>query len=184
MTLNRTRWAAIGAATAVTLGAGGLTVANADGHDANGVELFEPCRLLDTRDDFKVGDVDTLGEDSTTTIAATGEVGDCTIPETATGLSVNVIGIGGSEGTFLTFFPGGSELPNASHVNAFAGDVVSNGFDVALSETGELSIYNAFGDIDIVVDVLGAFVPGSAGVQGPAGEQGPAGPAGQQGPAG
>ena len=91
MNNHRTRWAAIGATTAVTLGAGGLSLASAAG--GSSVEIFEPCRLLATRDDFKVGETDRLGPDSTTTVGASGVAGECEIPAGATGLSVNVIGL-------------------------------------------------------------------------------------------
>lgn len=46
--LARTRWAAIGAAVAVSLGGGTLLVANA-ATDANTFRPITPCRLLDTR---------------------------------------------------------------------------------------------------------------------------------------
>ena len=45
----RTRWAAIGAAVAVTLGAGGLTMVSASGSPASRFVAITPERILDTR---------------------------------------------------------------------------------------------------------------------------------------
>lgn len=47
----RTRWAAIGAAVAVSLGAGAVLVANAASYPTTGFTAITPCRLLDTRTD-------------------------------------------------------------------------------------------------------------------------------------
>ncbi|MEL6891284.1 MAG: hypothetical protein AAFP84_06800, partial [Actinomycetota bacterium] len=72
-------------------------------------------------------------------------------------------------------------------LNFDGGKVESNGFDVTLSDAGGLAIYNARGTVDVVVDVLGAFVPAEAGApgkdgkDGAPGEQGPQGPAGEKG---
>lgn len=47
--LMRTRWAAIGAAVAVSMGAGVVVVANAAVTPDTGFKAIKPCRLLDTR---------------------------------------------------------------------------------------------------------------------------------------
>ncbi len=53
----RTRWAAIGAAVAVTLGAGALATVDAARSSGERTSYFPitPCRLADTRPDFQVG---------------------------------------------------------------------------------------------------------------------------------
>jgi len=51
----RTRWAAIGAAVAVSFGGGALFVANAAPSTGDTFVAIEPCRLLDTRTSSQVG---------------------------------------------------------------------------------------------------------------------------------
>src|SRR3954454_22277345 len=49
---HRARWSAIGAAVAVSIGAGGLiTFASAAGGSSSTFTVITPCRLLDTRSD-------------------------------------------------------------------------------------------------------------------------------------
>ena len=69
-TASRTRWAAVAAAVAITLGAvglGGLNVANADVSSGDGAAFIpdnpvfiaiNPCRLVDTRADLAGGTQD------------------------------------------------------------------------------------------------------------------------------
>src|SRR6476469_6756476 len=49
--LWRSRWAAIGAAVAVSIGGGGLFVANAASGPTSSVVTIDPVRILDTRTD-------------------------------------------------------------------------------------------------------------------------------------
>ena len=56
----RSRWAAIGAAVAVTLGAGGLISVNA-ADDTSSLVPITPERILDTRSADRVGSLDTAG---------------------------------------------------------------------------------------------------------------------------
>lgn len=191
----RARWAAIGAAVAVTIGAGGVGVLGASTGSPRATTVFVPmvpCRAVDTR--IPIGPIaGALRPSSTETLTMVGTIGECTDLPLASALSVNVTLIDAPSGTFLTMFPADKPRPNASHVNASpSSNVVVNGFTVALSSDGNLSLYNELGNPHVIVDVLGAYVPGSgaAGPQGNAGERGPAGPAGAtgatgpQGPAG
>ena len=184
MSLNRSRWAALGAAVAVSAGAGGIGFAQA-GSDSAGSSYVAmiPCRMLDTRTD---ADIDALRGAETITLEGRGLVGDCEIPANATGLSVNIAAVAPSANTYLTAFPTGTDLPSSSHVNARQGTTTSNGVDVTLSADGQLDIYNRTGKVDVVVDVLGAYVPAASGeaIPGPVGAKGATGPMGPQGPAG
>ena len=55
-------------------------------------------------------------------------------------------------GTFLTLFPGGA-VPNASTLNVVPGQDVPNGAVVALDPSSNVSVYNAFGNVDYIFDV-------------------------------
>jgi hypothetical protein len=61
----------------------------------------------------------------------------------------------------LTVYPNGQARPTASNLNFVAGDVRSNLVIVGLGETSTLQngfdIYNAYGDVDVVIDLLGWF---------------------------
>ena len=84
-TLSRSRWAGIGAAVAVSLGAGGIgLIAHAANSAPSSFVAITPCRLFDTRPaPATVGDRNTplnAGEDFERQV--TGNNGDCTIPAT------------------------------------------------------------------------------------------------------
>jgi hypothetical protein len=159
--LLRTRWAAIGAAVAVSLGAGGIGISQAttsSGEKPIYVPI-EPCRLADTRPAFNVGPRSTpLGSAETYTLSGWGTVGDCNLPTATTGLSLNVTAVGPTLPTFLTLFPAAFTLPNASHLNPAPGQPPTpNAVNVDLDTSGEFSIYNLQGAVHIIVDVVGYY---------------------------
>ena len=158
----RTRWAAIGAAVAVTLGAGGLATTYAT--SPAGAVAFVPitaCRLADTRPaPDNVGPRSTpIGAGETLTIAAHGNNGDCTgIPTGATGLSLNVTAIGATNGTFLTIWANGVPQPSASSLNPQPGaPPIPNAVTTGVSSGGEFNIFNGFGSVNVIVDVVGYY---------------------------
>jgi hypothetical protein len=79
------------------------------------------------------------------------------IPANATAVVVNLTGVTPTQSTFLTVFPGGP-APNASDLNPAAGETRAN-LDVATINptSGEISIFNQSGSINVVVDVLGWY---------------------------
>lgn len=120
-----------------------------------------PCRLMDTRADaaFNVGPRDTpLGEGETHRLAVTGQQGACQVPDDASAVALNVTAVSPTAASFLTLFPYETEPPNASNLNFTAGaPATPNKVDVRLSDTGELGVYNAFGQVDVVIDVTGYY---------------------------
>ena len=157
----RTRWAAIGAAVAVTLGAGGIGLAGAtiDSGERPVFVPVEPCRLFDTRPaPDTVGARSTpLGADETHTATAHGTNGDCTLPTDAVGLSLNVTTIDATLPTFVTVWPGGAR-PKASSLNPAPGQPPTpNAVNTPLSDTGTFDVYNLQGTVNIIVDVNGYY---------------------------
>jgi hypothetical protein len=153
----------IGFLAGTTLVIAGVAVFEAVAADAIGEEEttfvpMTPCRLVDTRPaPARVGTQGRLRDDQTTTIVAHGTNGDCTIPSTATGLSMNVTALRASAATYLTFWDEG-ERPEASSLNPVPGQPPTpNAVNVPLSATGTFLAYNAFGGVDIVVDVNGYY---------------------------
>jgi len=162
--LIRTRWAAIGAAIAVTLGAGGLGIANAalgSGERAVFVPIT-PCRVLDTRAGSAVATRQTpLGAGETYTQNAHGNNGLCSgIPTDATALSLNVTAINATvAGTYLTFWPTGAPLPDASSLNPVPGQPPTpNAVVTDVSTGGQFNIFNFSGTVNLLVDINGYYV--------------------------
>lgn len=164
---------------AVLLGAGGVVTTLAATSDSGSVLVpIVPCRLVDTRAASTVGPRSTplkAGTPYTATAWATN--GDCkSIPDTATALSMNVTAVNPTAQSNLRVYPAGAAKPLSSNLNWLAGQSPTpNAVTVGLSTTGKVTFYNHAGTVDVVVDLVGYYIPS------PPGEQGPAGPAGAQG---
>ena len=117
-----------------------------------------PCRLVDTRPaPFRVGPNGTFGADHTQTIAARGTNGNCTIPNDAVGLSLNVTAVDATQATFLTFWPDGTR-PTASNLNPAPGQPPTpNAVTTNLSGSGSFMVFNRFGTVHMIVDVNGYY---------------------------
>lgn len=159
--LSRSRWAAAGAAVAVTLGAGGIGFVRAT--SPSGAATFvpiTPCRILDTRPTSTVGAKSSpFGPGEIVTVVAHGDPGACTgIPNTATGVSLNVTTVDASSPTFLTIWPTGEDRPEASSLNPSPGQPPTpNAVSVALSSTGEFDIFNLQGTVHVLADLNGYY---------------------------
>ena len=187
---HRARWSAIGAAVAVSIGAGGLiTFASAAGGTASSFTPITPCRLLDTRvDGPATGEPlarnTPLGQGETLTVTARGNFGKCVaLSATATGAVLNVTTVNPSAGSFLTVWPADKDRPLASSLNWEPGQgATPNQVTTGLDSSGTLSLFNNAGTVDVIVDVVGLYEPaGSVGSNGGVGPAGPAGPAGAAG---
>lgn len=167
MSSIRTRWAAIGAAIAVTLGAGagiGMVNATADSGERPVYVPINPCRLMDTRAGANnVGPRATpLGEDETITVQARGSNGACTgpsaIPSDAVGVMMNVTALRATGRTFLTFWGSGAN-PGTANLNPDPGEPPTpNSVSTPLSASGSFELFNAFATVEVVIDVNGYYV--------------------------
>ena len=159
--LLRARWAALGAAVAVSLGGGAMWMVDAAPADA-GVEFvaITPCRLLATRPaPYTVGARSApLGVMETFTAAVWGTNGNCTIPAAATAVVMNVTVLGGTASSNLTVFPADVAKPGTSNLNWRAGDgATPNAVTVGLSAAGSVSFYNAAGTVQVIADIVGYY---------------------------
>ncbi len=183
--LARQRWAAIGAAVAVSLGGGATWVATAAGNSPSAeLVTIVPCRIMDTRaGNDNVGPRSTpLRSNDTHVVTVWGTNGRCTIPSTATGIVKNVTVVNATAPSFLTIYPSDADRPLASSLNYVAGQAPTpNGVTVGLSADGKVAFFNREGSADVIADIVGYY---TAGTPGPTGPQGPAGPTGPQGPVG
>lgn len=161
--LWRTRWAAVGAAVAISLGAAGVSLTEAAvGSGSRSVFVpIEPCRLVDTRPANQVGPRSTpLGPGETMPLRVTGSTGNCaSIPADATGAAMNVTAIRPSASSFLTVYPSNVSRPTASNLNWAAGDPpTANKVDVGLGADGAVKVYNATGTVHLAADLVGYYV--------------------------
>ncbi len=176
----RTRWTSFGAALALVLGAGGvLTSSAATPGTASTFVPITPCRLADTRPGTdNIGTRNTpIGPNDTFSAQVTGTNGNCTIPTTATGVSMNITAIAPTAASFLTVWPTDQTRPLTANLNWTAGQAPTpNAVTATLSTTGAISLYNLSGNVDVTIDIVGYYQPAS-GAGGVAGPPGPAGPA-------
>lgn len=159
--LWRTRWAAIGAAVAVTVGGGtALRFAVAAPGDTTPTSFFPlpPTRILDTRPlpQNVGGFVGPLGQQDTHTFQVAGVAG---VPVNATAVVMNVTVDHTTWSSFLTVFPAGGTMPTASNLNWKAGTTIPNLVTVKLGADGQVSIYNLSGSTDVIADVAGYYAP-------------------------
>ncbi len=124
-----------------------------------------PARYLDTRISHT-----TLGPVGTLNLTVTG--GAASVPTDAQSVVLNVTVTDTTAPSFLTIYPTGSPLPQASNLNWVAGKTVPNLVSVPVGVGGQISIYNLAGSVDVIVDVEGYFAP----VSGTAGEFQPLAP--------
>lgn len=198
----RTRWSAVGAAVAITLGAGGLFAAEAASSESVFVAVT-PTRVLDTRiavglsgplisegaRNLKItGTVPTVGSDGTPSTGAP-------VPAGATAVVMNATIVGPTAPAgFLSVRPGDATgEPTTSSLNFTApGVVIPNAVTVELptagANAGEVNLY-LFGSVpgssaNVRLDVVGYYVEGAGGPAGPKGDTGDTGPAGPKGDTG
>ena len=195
----RSRWAAIGAAVAVSLGGGGVFLASAAPSAPSSVVTIDPVRVLDTRDPVNVGLAGPFVSPVSQKLTVTGSVATTSgaavvVPAGATGVLLNVTAVGPTANGFISIRPGDATgAPSTSSLNVSANQTVPNSVQVGLPTTGanagKIDItYDALGTAgpttDVLIDVVGYLVAGGAGGTGPAGPAGPAGATGPQGPQG
>lgn len=112
-----------------------------------------PGRVLDTRTGVgaplaKVGqvplEVSLLGREG---VPANG----------VSGVMLNVTGVRPTAGTYMTVYPGGTDLPTTSCLNVPAGAVRANMVLARLGPDGTVMLFNKWGVLDLVADVVGYF---------------------------
>jgi hypothetical protein len=119
---------------------------------------INPARLLDTRA-ATCGVRLEPGETRTISIAGQGGV-----PATGIGaVALNVTVTAPSQTSYITVWPTGGNRPNTSNLNMTEGQTVPNMVTVGLGAAGQVSFFNAFGTVDLLVDVMGYFAGDTPG---------------------
>jgi hypothetical protein len=119
-----------------------------------GVVAIEPQRIFDSRDINAP-----LGAE-TVTLPVRGILG---VPANAEVVAMNVTATDASKDSFLSVWPSHLSDPGTSNVNVVAGNVVPNLVLTQLDPNGRVSVRNAFGSTDVVVDVLASFATDAPG---------------------
>ncbi|MFN0028823.1 MAG: hypothetical protein ACKV2O_16805 [Acidimicrobiales bacterium] len=113
-----------------------------------------PWRALDTRNGTGAP-VARIGPGGNVSVAVTGQGG---VP--ATGVSsvvVNITLVAPSTDTYLTAYAAGSTPAQVSNVNGGPGQIRTNLAVVTLGSSGRIALFNAAGDTDALIDVMGYF---------------------------
>jgi hypothetical protein len=128
------------------------------GPSTTGTGLYNPltpARIKDTRTSH-----DTLGPNTTLNVQVTGAGA---VPASGVSAAVlNVTATGPTKQSFLTAWPTGQTQPTASNLNFSPGQTVPNRVIVPVGTGGQVSIFNAAGNVDVVVDVSGYFTDNSS----------------------
>jgi uncharacterized protein YvpB len=109
-----------------------------------------PARLLDTR---STGGP--LGQAQSRTLQVTGRSG---VPSSGVAaVTLNVTATDPTTSSYLTVFPTGAAGPSTSNLNFLAGQQLPNRVMVPVGAGGQITIFNALGQVNVVVDVNGWF---------------------------
>ncbi|MFN8040837.1 MAG: TNT domain-containing protein [Acidimicrobiales bacterium] len=119
---------------------------------------LDPTRIIDSRPGG-VGPFTTpWGPGQTRDITVAGNAG---VPANAEAVILNVTVTDTTAPSFLSVWPAGSTQPNVSSLNWVKGQTIANSVTTKLAlapNAGKLSIFNASGTADVIVDVAGYYV--------------------------
>ena len=117
---------------------------------------LSPVRICDTRNGIDGRRTPIApGETMTVQIAGVGEVP----ADGVVAVAVNVTAVNATQPTYLTVFPSGTPLPSSSTLNPVPDRAVANTTMVGVGADGRIAIFNPFGAVDCLVDVMGYFRP-------------------------
>lgn len=112
---------------------------------------IQPCRLADTR----AGTGFTRIDASTVQISSRNV---CGLPSSATSLALTLTVVNPPAAGYLTAWPTGQSRPVVSNINFAAHQIRANGSITRLDSSGTFRVFTNT-PTDVVVDVVGAFVP-------------------------
>ncbi|HEX6083244.1 MAG TPA: hypothetical protein VF266_01885 [Thermoanaerobaculia bacterium] len=115
-----------------------------------------PCRVVDTRNSVSTNGGPIVGTNSSRSFQIRGL---CGVPNSSRAVSLNVTVTQATQASYLTVWPSGLNRPTVSMLNFEPTDpALANGIIVAVSENAQdLSVYNNFGNVHVVIDVTGYF---------------------------
>lgn len=146
----------------VFLDLGGYFSASAD---AAGLyrPLDTPKRILDTRTQIPASNPFRAGGPEQMDLQVTGPAGSGLPPAGAQAVVFNLTEVGGDASSYLAAWPAGSPFPGVSNLNFPPARVLANRVTVPLSADGRVTILNAVGTTNVLVDVAGWYSGGAPG---------------------
>lgn len=135
-------------------------VAHADAASRGGdfVPFTTPRTIYDTRSGAK------LAAGATASFNAVNVGG---VPATGvSALMVRVVASGPTAATWLTVYPYGTTRPGVSSVNVAATEQLSNASIVRPGANGQLTVYNAYGNTHVIIEVQGYFTTSTGSANG------------------
>jgi hypothetical protein len=123
---------------------------------AGGVKSLTPYRLLDTRE----GSTGPLAGFGTRTVPTAGP----SVPSGVSAVVVNLTAVTPTMAGYLSAYPTGGAVPNASNLNFNTGQVVPNLVFVKVAADGSFVVRNGSpGKVEVVVDIAGYVFGGTPG---------------------
>ncbi len=126
---------------------------------------INPSRICDTRPANGTSIVSNECDTGSNSTLKSGTILNVSIPTSlvasnATSVVLNVTATDtSSNGGFLTIWPTGVPMPSTSSLNFNANDTVANLVELGLGTNQSISIYNALGNTDVLVDLEGYSSP-------------------------
>ncbi|NUP42591.1 MAG: hypothetical protein HOY76_37580, partial [Streptomyces sp.] len=123
------------------------------------LQAMSPTRFLDTRNGTGAPKA-RVGAGGVVKLKVAGAHG---VP--ATGVSavvMNVTAVNPTANGFVTVYPDGAAVPQASNLNFTAGETIPNLVIVPVAANGTVDLRNAFGTVDLVADVTGYYTASGA----------------------
>jgi hypothetical protein len=149
-------------ATDLVADVSGYFVSSSATAGASTFTTLPPVRVIDTRTTLNgiTGKIPVNGTDVLKIAGLSG------VPNDATAVVANVTATGALGSGFITVYPNGESVPNASNVNFVKGQTVPNLTIVPVGTNGSIDFTNGgqqTGPTDLVVDISGYFTAGTAG---------------------
>jgi hypothetical protein len=117
--------------------------------------LTQPTRVVDSRTQTRVGSYRSAwGPSQSRDVTVAGLNG---VPSDADAVVVNATVTDTTSPSYLTISPSGTTRPLASSMNWTGGQTVANEVVAKVGANGKVSVYNANGRADVVLDVVGYF---------------------------
>jgi hypothetical protein len=114
-----------------------------------------PSRVWDSR--VGPGPQGTLGPGQVRNVTVAGVAGSGVPASGVTAVVLNVTATGPTADTYVTAWPAGEPQPNASNLNVPPGDTRPNLVIVKVGAGGQVSFFNAAGNVHLIADVAGWY---------------------------
>ena len=125
----------------------------------SGYTPVPPDRLLDSRDGTG-GSATPWAPSETRSLVVTGVGG---VPADATAVVLNLTVTDATLGGYVTAWPAGTAQPPTSNINFSPGQMIPNLVIVPVGAGGAVDLFNRYGQVDLVADVVGYYGPASTG---------------------